>query len=283
MTLVQRSFFSELHALLAVAKKEWIILRRYPSWMVMYLIWPVLGPSVFIFTAKAMSGPDGSGAAAFSALTGTTDYASYVVLGMAIWMWLNITLWDVGFHLRAEQMRGTLESNWLCPVWRLGIVLGASLTKLGTSLFFLAATVIQFRLIAGVNLLTGNVWLILLFLLLTMPSIYGIGLAFASLVIRFKEANAMVFLVRGVFMVFCGMTFPIQVLPEWMQKVASFLPLTHAIQGIRRVALANATLADVLSEAKSLVLFAVLMPAVGYVAFCFAERRSRRTGALGQY
>ena len=143
MTLVQRSFFSELRALLAVARKEWIILRRYPSWVVAVLIWPLLGPSIFIFTARAMSGPDGTGVAAFSALTGTADYASYVVLGIAIWMWLNVTLWDVGFHLRAEQMRGTLESNWLCPVWRLGLVLGSSLTKLGSSLFYLVAMVIQ--------------------------------------------------------------------------------------------------------------------------------------------
>ena len=283
MVLVQRSLLSELRALLAVARKEWIIFRRYPSWVVAFLIWPVLFPYAYVFTARAMSGPDGSGSAAFSALTGTADYASYLVLGTAIWMWLNFTLWDVGFHLRAEQMRGTLESNWLCPVWRLGIVLGSSLTKLGTSLFFLAVTVIQFRLIAGVNLLRENAGLILLFLLLTMPSIYGIGLAFASLVIRFKEANAMVFLVRGVFMIFCGMTFPLQVLPGWMQKVSSLLPLTHAIQGIRRLALAHATWADVLPEARSLLLFAVLMPALGYVAFCFAERQSRRTGALGQY
>jgi ABC-2 type transport system permease protein len=283
MTLVQRSVFSELRALLAVAKKEWVIFRRYPSWVMVYVVWPLLFPYAFVFTAKAMSGPDGSGAAAFSALTGTTDYTSYLVLGTAVWMWLNLTLWDVGFHLRAEQMRGTLESNWLCPVWRLGIVLGASLTKLGTSLFFLVSTVIQFRLIAGVNLLGGNVWLVLLFLLLTMPSIYGIGLTFASLVIRFKEANTMVFLVRGVFMIFCGMTFPIEALPRWMQQAGSFLPLTHAIRGIRRVALTHATLTDVLPEIASLVLFAVLMPVVGYVAFHFAERQSRRTGALGQY
>ena len=39
-------------------------------------------------------------------------------------MWLNLTLWSVGFSLREEQMRGTLESNWLCPVWRISIVLG---------------------------------------------------------------------------------------------------------------------------------------------------------------
>jgi len=127
-----------------------------------------------------------------------------MVVGSALWMWLNVTLWDVGFQLRAEQMRGTLESNWLCPVWRIAIMLGSSLTKLGTSLMLLACTVIEFKLFFGVDLVKGNVELLLLIFLLVIPSIYGLGLAFASLVFWVREANAMVFMVRGVFMIFCG-------------------------------------------------------------------------------
>jgi ABC-2 type transport system permease protein len=54
----------------------------------------------------------------------------------------------------------------------------------------------------------------------TIPSIYGLGFAFASLVITAKEANAFVFLVRGLVMIFCGITFPVSLLPEWMHSVA---------------------------------------------------------------
>ena len=49
MVLVQRSLLSELRALLAVARKEWIIFRRYPSWVVAFLIWPVLFPYAYVF------------------------------------------------------------------------------------------------------------------------------------------------------------------------------------------------------------------------------------------
>ncbi|HYN89667.1 MAG TPA: ABC transporter permease, partial [Ardenticatenaceae bacterium] len=159
----------------------------------------------------------------------------------------------------------------------------ASFTKLATSLFFLAVTMIEFRLVYGVQLVRGNVALLLLIMLLVIPSIYGIGLAFGSLVIRFKEANAMVFLVRGIFMIFCGITYPLEVLPEWMQSVADWLPLTHAIQGIREVVLAGATAAEILPTLQRLVLFAVVLPLLGYVTFQFTERTARRSGSLGQY
>ena len=284
LTFTRRSVFSELRALLAVANKEWTILRRYPSWALGYFIWPVLFPLGFIFTAKALGGPDGSSLAAFSQLSGTADYAGFIMVGSTMWMWLNMTLWSVGLHLRNEQMRGTLESNWLCPVPRISVMLGASLARLGTSLMMLAISVIEFRLFFGVRLVDArSAFPLLLIILLLVPSIYGLSLTFASLVIRFREANTMVFFVRGIFMIFCGMTFPLEAMPIWMQKAAAWLPLTYAVRGIRSVALAGATWSDVVSDMLCLAAFGVVLPLVGYAVFHLVERRSRQTGVLGQY
>jgi ABC-2 type transport system permease protein len=266
-----------------VAWKEWLIFRRYPSWIMAILIWPILFPFVYIFTARALSGPHGSTLPAFARAAGTTDYVSFIVVGTVLWMWLNMTLWDMGYFLRNEQMHGTLESNWLCPVWRISIMLGASLTKLATSVLFLGLTVLEFGLLLGVRLVRGNIPLLMLLFLLMLPIIYGIGLVFGSLVIRFKEANAMVFLVRGIFMVFCGITYPLAVLPPWMQGVAYVLPLTYAIRDIRAAALADAGIAAVAPDLVRLAAFAVLLPAIGVIAFSLMECRARRTGTLGQY
>ena len=281
--LGRRSAGSELRALLAIARKEWLIFRRYPSWVMVFLIWPVLYPCGYIFSAKALGGPHGSGLAAFRHLAGTSDYLGYIVVGSTMYMWLNLTLWDVGLHLRNEQMRGTLESNWLCPVWRISIMLGSSLTKLATALVFLVVTVGEFRLVFGADIVRGNPGLVALVVLLVSASIYGIGLAFGSLVLRFREANAMVFLVRGLFMVFCGISYPLQVLPAWMQTVAAALPLTYAIHALRAVTLAGATLAQIGPDLAALAVCALVLPALGYLAFAITERRARRTGSLGQY
>lgn len=281
--LARRSWSSELRVLAAVARKEWLIFRRYPSWIMAILIWPILFPFVYIFTARALSGPHGSTLPAFARAAGTTDYVSFIVVGTVLWMWLNMTLWDMGYFLRNEQMHGTLESTWLCPVWRISIMLGASLTKLATSVLFLGVTVLEFGLLLGIRLVRGNVALLMLIVLLMLPIIYGIGLIFGSLVIRFKEANALVFLVRGIFMVFCGITYPLAVLPAWMQGVAYVLPLTYAIRDIRAAALADAGIAAVAPDLARLAAFAVLLPAIGVIAFSLMERRARRTGTLSQY
>ncbi len=116
-----------------------------------------------------------------------------------------------------------------------------------------------------------------------MPAIYGLGFAFASLVITAREANAFVFLVRGVVMIFCGITFPISVLPVWMQSVSRWLPQTYMMNGVRKAALTGAGLAELAPDIQTLLLFGLGCLLAGFLLFNWMERRARKTGTIGQY
>ncbi len=70
-------------------------------------------------------------------------------------------------------------------------------------------------------------------ILVAVPALYGLGALFAAVVLRFGEVSAMVQTVRGVFTVFCGMTFPIIILPVWAKAVALSLPPTYLIGDLR--------------------------------------------------
>jgi ABC-2 type transport system permease protein len=281
-SLGQPGVLSDLRAFGAILKREWQIFMRYPSWMIALFIWPLIFPMMYILTGRALSGPDGSGLDVFTQITGATDFIGYIVIGTTVWMWQNIVLWDVGFSLRNEQMRGTLESNWLSPTWRFSYLLGHTGPQIVSMLMFIGITALEFGLIFGVKL-NGSVWMILLVMLAAVPSIYGLGFAFASLVITVKEANAFVFLIRGLVMIFCGITFPISLLPGWMQSFAMWLPPTYLIHGMRAAAFSNAGMTELLPDLIPLLVFGVVWLVVGYFSFLWMERRARRTGAIGQY
>ena len=281
-SLGQPGIISDLRAFQAILRREWRIFTRYPSWMIALFIWPLIFPMMYILTARALSGPDGSGLAVFMQKTGASDFIGYIVIGTTVWMWQNIVLWDVGFSLRNEQMRGTLESNWLSPTWRFSYLLGHTGPQIISMLMFIGITALEFGVIFGVKL-HGSVWMILLVMLAAIPSIYGLGFAFASLVITVKEANAFVFLIRGLVMIFCGITFPISLLPGWMQAIAKWLPQTYLIHGMRAAAFSNAGITELLPDLIPLLLFGTFWLVIGYSTFLWMERRARRTGAIGQY
>jgi len=131
-SLAVPGFQSDLRAFWAVVRREWTVFIRYPSWIISLLIWPILFPMGYILTARALSGVDGSGLTTFQNSTGLTEYVGYIAVGTMIWMWQNIVLWAVGYSLRNEQMRGTLESNWLSPTWRFSYLLGSSLPQMAS-------------------------------------------------------------------------------------------------------------------------------------------------------
>jgi len=127
------------------------------------------------------------------------------------------------------------------------------------------------------------VWMLVLMMLTAIPAIYGLGFAFASLVITVKEANAFVFLIRGLVMIFCGITFPVAILPDWMQSFSKWLPQTYLIHGMRAAAFSNAGIKELLPDLIPLLTSGVFLLAAGYYIFLWMERRARKTGAIGQY
>jgi ABC-2 type transport system permease protein len=281
-TLARASGWADLRALGSVFWREWTIARRYPSYFVTLVVWPILMPLGYILSARALAGPDGSGLALFTRAAGTADYVGYIAVGTVVWMWQNMSLWSIGMGLREEQMRGTLESNWLTPARRLWFLLGSGLMHGVLMISLLVVAGIEFRLFFGAHF-SGQPLLVGLVLLAAMPSIYGLGFAFASLVMAAKEANAFVFFVRGLVMIFCGISYPISVLPGWMQSVAAWLPQTYIIHAIRSAALTNAGLAELAPDLLAMLGFGLLWVAAGYLAFVWTERRARRSGSLGQY
>jgi ABC-2 type transport system permease protein len=278
----RQTLISHWRALMAVARREWLIFIRYPSWVFALFVWPVIFPLFFLLTGLALAGPDGSGMEQFTQISGSSDFIGFVVIGTTIWMWQNVVLWDVGFALRKEQWRGTLESNWMTPTWRFAYLLGSSFPQLASMLMFLTITGLEFGLFFGVRL-NGNPWLLALMLLACIPAIYGMGFAFASLVIWVKEANTFVFLVRGLVMIFCGVTYPVVLLPEWMRWFANVLPQTYMIHGMRSAALANASLVDLLPDLTMLMGFGAFWLITGSLLFNWLEKHTRKTGAIGQY
>lgn len=282
LSLSRSSLLAEWRALGAITRKEWIIFRRYPTWIIALFIWPIVFPAMYILGAHALAGPTGNGLQSFVQAAGTDNFLGFIVIGTTVWMWQNTVLWNVGYALRSEQMRGTLEANWLTPTFRFSLLVGNSLVQFLSMFLYIVISLLEYILLFGLHL-NGNVWLALLVLLFSLPSIYGLGFAFASLVITAKEANGFVFLVRGLVMIFCGISYPLSVMPGWMQSVAQWLPQTYIMRAARGALLTGADFSALWPDLMSLALFGALWLVIGYTAFVFMDRRARQTGVIGQY
>lgn len=265
-----------------IGKKEFLELIRYKDWIINMLIWPVIFPLLYILSAVALAGKDGSGLKNFEALTGTTDYKSFILIGSMVYMWVNMTMWSFGTFLRQEQKKGTLESLWICPIKKFDILLGgASITVIRSALYVLVS-LLEYKILYGTQFQGGILEWIVIFIVL-LPGVIGIGAIFSCLVLWVKEANVAVMLVRGLVMALCGISFPIIIMPNVLQGVSKCLSFTFGIEAARGIMLNGLGILGVKEDLIKCLLVGIIYIIIGRISFYFVERKVRIEGSLSRF
>lgn len=265
-----------------VMRKDIILMVRYPTWIIQMIIWPLIFPLLYILSAMGFAGPDRSGLEVFKAAAGTESYKAFIMVGTMAWMWVNITMWSFGSYLREEQMLGTLESNWLCPINKFDFLVGAALVSAIQGLFMSAVSVIEYRFVYGIHF-SGGIFLWLLMYLIMVPAVYGVGMLLSSLILWAKEVNAAVNIVRGIMMILCGITFPISVMPVWMQHAAKIIPFTYGISATRQVMVNGSSLGAASNDILMCLLEGLIFVIAGRVVFRYIEGRVKNSGSLERF
>jgi ABC-2 type transport system permease protein len=274
---------ADLRAFLAAARKELRQQRRYPTLFLGLLFWPVLLPASWVLTGQAYSGNDPQALAAFAERAGSTNVTGFVFVGYAMYMWLSTLLWGPGTALRQEQVRGSLEAVFLTPASRLVPLFGPGVaTLIPMSLTFVIMGVALW-LFFGVVPPLGAVLQAAVVVVLAIPALYAIGALFAASVLRFGEVAPIVQLVRGVFVLACGITFPVAMLPLWAQVFAWLLPPTYIVDDIRRVLLRGADLGGVAPDIVIVLTLAMVTAVLAVLVFRFLETSARRSGMLSRF
>ena len=83
------------------------------------------------------------------------------------------------------------------------------------------------------RLFQGNISLALLFITVGAIPLYGITLIFAAVVLRVKEASALVNLMQWLISFLMGVFFPLALLPAFLRNIALLFPPTWMTNGAR--------------------------------------------------
>ena len=253
---------------------------RYPGNFVLILVMPFLFTLMIFGMGQFVGGSDAS--ANFAARTGTSNILVYEILGSAVWMIGWVVVEDIGVALRDEQMKGTLEQNFLSPINRVTLLVGLSLTDIVvTSAVFVVvvgATTIIVLPAAALSLIQA-----FLILLVGLIPLFGIGFIFAGFVLRFKEPYVFTQILNLLFATLTGTYYPVALLPYWVQLISGALPQTYVIENMRKIVLANQTLVSLYGSIFILFALALAYPTVGYAIFKQLEKKASMTGEFSKY
>lgn len=221
------------------------------------------------------------------------DLLPYVFIGTVVYSLVGMLLDSMSWAVLEDRERmGMLKYLAITPSSMYGYLWGRGFAKVAVNFLAVPLTLTFGALVLKIpiHLATINWGLLIIVLALGLLVVTFAAQLLAGLTLMIaKHAGFLGQAVSGALYLFTGALFPITVLPNWMETIARFVPLTYWLEGVRRAlwtdarnpayntglsTINNATLILILA------LSAVLMAAISIPLQKRAEHRAKEKGLL---
>jgi len=210
------------------------------------------------------------------------DAFPFILVGMAVNGYMSTCLICFAQAIRGSQPPGTLKAVLVTPTSPVAFVLFSSLYPSGRAaldavLYLLAGTLF------GLSLRQVNFPAVLLIFFLSAAAFSSIGILSATFTLIFKRGDPLLWLFGGLSWLLGGVFYPLQVLPRFLQFAAQFLPITHALAGMREGLLHHASIWELVPQIGVLGAFGLVGMPLSLLAFHLGVRWARLAGTLSHF
>lgn len=206
------------------------------------------------------------------------NYFSFSIVGLAMsqYVWRGFDAF--ANRIKREQSAGSLELLWLSPYPFTALLILSSLRT------FFSATMNAFFifLVGTVGLGASFRWSGFLGVLgvgfLTCLAMGSLGLLASAWSIAYGRGDSFRPMLAKAIPLFCGAFFPVTLLPNWLQAVVQFIPLTHAMDLARGMLLGMAV--EEGRAGAALVGLTLSLGLAGWMAVRWSVHLARMNGRL---
>jgi ABC-2 type transport system permease protein len=171
-----------------------------------------------------------------------------------------------------EKEAGTFDGILAAPTSRFSIILGKAMSQSVRGMFQGGVVILLAILLFGVTI-HGNSLIVGLLLILGIFSFIGIGIAITAVARDEETAQTMMMILQFPMMFLSGIFFPVEQMPVFLQYAAKALPLTYAVQAMRKVMILGGGLGDVFLEVVIMLAFGSVMLMIAIPLFKRAMAR----------
>ena len=200
----------------------------------------------------------------------TQSYLDFVVPGLLAFSIMNIGVAGSGFNIVEYRRKGILKRLFVTPIEPRDFISGLVLARLTICLVQISGLILAAIFLFKV-IFVGNIASLYVFIVFGTVIFLSIGFCLGSLAKSQQAIMAIGNLVTFPQMILSGIFFPIESLPELVQPVANFLPLSFISNGLREIAINGATLADLLPAILGMIIWAIIAMVLAIKLFVWKE------------
>ncbi|RLD07374.1 MAG: ABC transporter permease [Chloroflexota bacterium] len=266
----------QLRASYAFMERNLNLVKRYWTWELVWMVYSIAESLSVSFIGMGMEYLSGD-----SANIDGQYLVLYLVVGTLVWRYLSTVFYWITELISIERWEGTIEYTLMAPIHRLTHMAGQTFFAVIYSMFFTGVILGATALIFDLDLSNANLWGGTLMLLSGCLSFVGISIMASTLPLLFPERGAqMTHIVIALLLLVSGVYYPIEVLPNFLQKLAVFSPATYVLNGVRQALLDGTRTPALWPYMWPALLMGVVAIPSGLWVFKQAERYAKKKGKL---
>jgi len=211
------------------------------------------------------------------------DYLSFLLIGLALISYVQVSLQSFSACIRSAQTLGTLEAMLVTQPSTPTIIFSSSLYSFVISSLRIVVYLLVGSLVFGLNLHDVNYTGAVVILILTVLFSSSIGILSASFIMVFKKGDPLNWIFSSISWLLSGVYYPVSILPDWLQKFSYYIPVTHSLEGMRLALLQGYSSEKLLPSIIPLVIFSSVMIPASLWVFSRAVKKAKINGSLTQY
>ncbi len=215
---------------------------------------------------------------------------SFVYVGNSFFIFVGATLFGTFQVIQSDrEWYQTLRYTYISPISYYVYIVGRASSKVAVATFAVLITLLFGWAFLGVQLSLAwvNVPMFIAVLALGLLCLVAIGVTLAGVsFITAKHTHGLAEGIPSLFYVFCGVLFPLSVLPDWGRAIGRATPLTYWFELIRRLVVPPSGIPSGLGEFTDAGILALLVAStlifflLSIGVFKLGEYLARRAGKL---
>jgi ABC-2 type transport system permease protein len=264
----------EMVAVWGYVQRNYFLTKRYFMWEVVWLVYITANAMAITFIGAGVEDVSGT-------QVDTAHLMTFLMVGALIWSYLSVLFDVLSETVSWERWEGTIEYTFMSPSSRVTHLLGMGIYAV---VYGIAQIAIMFGVVTlffELDLSEANYVGALLVLATCSVSLVGFGIVAAVLPLLSPEKGQQVsYIVSSLLLLVSGVYYPVDVLPGWMQAIATVSPVTYALDGSRAALLEGAGAAQLWEDIWPLVIMGAIFVPLGLWIFHIGESYAKRTGKL---
>jgi ABC-2 type transport system permease protein len=273
--IVKPLWLIELIAVWGYVQRNYFLTKRYFMWELVWLTFTTVNAMSITFI--------GAGAAELKGGQNIDiqGYMTFLLIGALIWSYLSMIFDILSETVQWERWEGTIEYTFMSPTSRVTHLLGMGVYAIVYGIVRTALVLGVAMLAFDLDLSEANYLAALVVLAACSISLVGFGVVAAVMPLLSPEKGQQVtYIVSALLLLVSGVYYPVNVLPGWMQSIATVSPVTYGLRGSRAALSHGASIAQLWDTIWPLLIMGVVFVPLGLYIFHLGELYAKRTGKL---